>query len=78
MKKIYSYIKQRWNADTPARAKAVKAVCTWIAAASISVAAGYDLVPESLKQYIPQSITTAVAVFAFIGRAIAGLKTIKQ
>jgi len=78
MKNIYRYFAQRWHAETPAAAKKIKGICTFIAGAAIVVASAYDLLPDSLKAFVPQTITSVIAVFALIGRIISGSQIVKD
>jgi hypothetical protein len=77
MKKIYYQIKARWRAESPARAKAIKAVLTWIAGVSVTISLGFDAMPASLQSFLPQILLSYVAGFAFLGRIIAGLTIVK-
>jgi hypothetical protein len=77
MKKLFYYLKERWEAETPARAKMIKSLFTWIAGASVTISLGFDAMPASLQNYLPQGFLTFVAGFAFLGRVVAGLTIIK-
>jgi hypothetical protein len=77
MKKLFYYLKKRWEAETPARAKIIKALFTWIAGASVTVSLGFEAMPASLQNYLPQGLLTFVAGFAFLGRVVAGLTIVK-
>jgi len=77
MKKIFHYLKGRWEAESPARAKAIKAVLTWIAGTAVTVSLGFDAMPASLQNYLPQELLSFVAGFAFLGRIVAGLTIVK-
>jgi hypothetical protein len=77
MKKLFYYLKERWEAETPARAKMIKALFTWIAGASVTISLGFDAMPASLQSFLPQILLSYVAGFAFLGRIIAGLTIVK-
>jgi hypothetical protein len=77
MKKLFYCVKKRWEAETPARAKLIKALFTWIAGASVTISLGFDAMPASLQNYLPQGLLTFVAGFAFLGRIVAGLTIVK-
>jgi hypothetical protein len=77
MKKLFYYLKKRWEAETPARAKMIKALFTWVAGASVTISLGFDAMPTSLQNYLPQGLLTFVAGFAFLGRVVAGLTIVK-
>jgi hypothetical protein len=77
MKKLFYYLKKRWEAETPARAKAIKALLTWVAGASVTISLGFEAMPASLQNYLPQGLLTFVAGFAFLGRVVAGLTIVK-
>ena len=77
MKKIFHYLKGRWEAESPARAKAIKAVLTWIAGTAVTISLGFDAMPASLQNYLPQEVLSFVAGFAFLGRIVAGLTIVK-
>jgi hypothetical protein len=77
MKKLFYYLKKRWEAETPARAKMIKALFTWIAGASVTISLGFEAMPASLQNYLPQGFLTFVAGFAFLGRIVAGLTIVK-
>jgi hypothetical protein len=77
MKRIYQLVNERWQAETPAGARAVKAVLTWIAGSAVAVSVGFDTMPASLQSYLPQTVLSLVAGFSFLGRIIAGLSIVK-
>jgi hypothetical protein len=55
----------------------IKSLFTWIAGASVTISLGFDAMPASLQNYLPQGFLTFVAGFAFLGRVVAGLTIVK-